>query len=211
VKLAKVSLSTHLSILCPPPLSIRISLLCPLPISFVVFSLFTPTFAFLTSVAFLLGDIGRIPLMGSELLGSVRDAAGIFYNNTHALTCYDTAGSANEETLRDGLLLDYLPLFYLSVCLSICLSISLSVCLSVYLSVCLSVCLSVYLSVCLVYAPFFTSSCLSYGTLSALFPNFLYLRSQITELTGTFWDYLFCAGMIQPFSRNGKTDMFWCV
>ena len=55
---------------------------------------------------------------------------------------------------------------YLSICLSVYLSVCLSVCLSMYLSVCLSVCLSVRLPLCL---PF----CLSVIQLLMLYCTFL--------------------------------------
>jgi lysosomal Pro-X carboxypeptidase len=53
------------------------------------------------------GDVGSKPLKGMPLLAGIRDAAAIFYNAT-IVTCFDTAGSANAETLRDGIFWDYL-------------------------------------------------------------------------------------------------------
>ena len=62
------------------------------------------------------------------------------------------------------------PSIYLSICLSIYLSICLSVYLSIYLSICLSVCLSIYLSIYLLYL----SICLSVYLSIYLFEMLLY-------------------------------------
>eukprot|EP00026_Physarum_polycephalum_P004134 Phypoly_transcript_04151.p1 GENE.Phypoly_transcript_04151~~Phypoly_transcript_04151.p1 ORF type:complete len:525 (-),score=61.50 Phypoly_transcript_04151:200-1774(-) len=43
-----------------------------------------------------------------ELFSAMREAVGVFYNVSGAMTCYDINGSVNNQTLLDGLYWDYL-------------------------------------------------------------------------------------------------------
>mmetsp|Transcript_8763 Transcript_8763/g.15057 ORF Transcript_8763/g.15057 Transcript_8763/m.15057 type:complete len:159 (+) Transcript_8763:3-479(+) len=44
---------------------------------------------------------------GDALLASLRDAAGVFYNYTHALGCYDYAKGVNPDTQANGEFWDF--------------------------------------------------------------------------------------------------------
>lgn len=53
------------------------------------------------------GYLAGSALTGDALLEGLRDAAGVFYNNTHHKTCYNISQGVNPATSDDGELWDY--------------------------------------------------------------------------------------------------------
>jgi lysosomal Pro-X carboxypeptidase len=53
------------------------------------------------------GHLAGSTLTGAALLEGLRDAAGVFYNNTHDRTCYNISQGVNPATSDDGELWSY--------------------------------------------------------------------------------------------------------